>query len=106
MTNWILRRMQQAARRRGCLIAKYPSSDVGGFPAMDLAVSSLRSLCGDKLTFIQVGANDGGPGDPVARYAMSLPWTGVVIEPQPDVFSQLVKSTRTHLGGFIQRTWR
>jgi FkbM family methyltransferase len=41
------------------------------------------------VRFIQVGANDGRTADPVQAFVRSERWTGVLVEPIPDVFSKL-----------------
>jgi FkbM family methyltransferase len=43
------------------------------------------------VTFIQIGAHDGIAGDPIRPLVLDHPgWTGVLLEPQADVFSQLL----------------
>lgn len=42
--------------------------------------------------FVQIGANDGMLADPVHRFIKKSRWTGVLVEPQPDVFEQLQKN--------------
>jgi len=44
---------------------------------------------GESLTFIQVGANDGKYGDPLRKYILKYKWSGVLVEPQPEVFEKL-----------------
>jgi FkbM family methyltransferase len=46
------------------------------------------------FAFIQVGSHDGGSNDPIRRLIVTLGWKGVLIEPQPEVFDQLVASYR------------
>src|SRR4051812_34422848 len=41
------------------------------------------------FTFIQIGANDGVSNDPIRRYVVEYGFKGVLIEPQPDVFTRL-----------------
>jgi FkbM family methyltransferase len=40
----------------------------------------------DKVTFIQVGANDGFYHDPLHKFIRMYGWEGVMLEPQPSVF--------------------
>ena len=36
--------------------------------------------------FIQIGANDGVSGDPIYRFIQEFDWTGILVEPQKEVF--------------------
>lgn len=58
-------------------------------PVFRLAVEALMARRGDALSFVQVGANDGLYGDPLRPYVLSRGWTGILIEPQVDVYEQL-----------------
>lgn len=42
------------------------------------------------LTFVQVGSNDGISNDPLFDTVRRFGWTGVLVEPLPELFSQLV----------------
>lgn len=42
------------------------------------------------MSFIQIGANDGLRNDPIRRHVLALGWNGVLVEPIPDAFNQLV----------------
>src|SRR3990167_4328182 len=47
---------------------------------------------GKSLSFIQVGANDvKSCGDPLRKHILKYRWTGVLIEPQPEIF-EILKS--------------
>ena len=39
--------------------------------------------------FVHVGANDGLIDDPIQAYVKELGWSGLLIEPMPDIFEQL-----------------
>ncbi len=86
MKSWI----QLLARRFGYEIRKAPSKNFHSAPIFDLAISYLLSTLGHSLTFIQVGANDGKFGDPLRKYILKYPWKGVLIEPQPEIYEQLL----------------
>lgn len=43
-----------------------------------------------KLNFLQIGAMDGVSHDDLYSYVMSYDWTGVLVEPLPDMFEKLV----------------
>jgi FkbM family methyltransferase len=53
---------------------------------------ALQALCdtlSDRVTLIQVGANDGKMADPVFPYITQGQWCGVMIEPHPLYFKEL-----------------
>lgn len=45
----------------------------------------------DSFTFLQVGANDGFSRDPIHKFVMRFGWSGVLVEPQPEVFRKELK---------------
>lgn len=49
----------------------------------------LDRVCGGKVSFVQVGANDGVLADPILPYVRDSAWTGVMIEPHPTYFKDL-----------------
>jgi FkbM family methyltransferase len=83
---------RNAARSYGYQIHKYPTSAFSAIPIFDLSVQFLMRVRGNKLNFIQVGANDGFSGDPLHKYILKYPWHGILIEPQPDVFVELCET--------------
>lgn len=42
-----------------------------------------------KVCFIQIGANDGESNDPIRDYILNNQWTGLLVEPDPDLFNKL-----------------
>jgi FkbM family methyltransferase len=45
------------------------------------------------VTFMQIGTYDGVAGDPIRPLVLEQPgWTGVLVEPQPDVFARLQRN--------------
>lgn len=42
-----------------------------------------------RLSFIQIGANDGSRADPIRHYVESCSWSGVMVEPLPQYFASL-----------------
>jgi FkbM family methyltransferase len=44
--------------------------------------------------FVQIGANDGEADDPINQMVRKYRWRGILLEPQPDVFKQLVENYR------------
>ncbi len=49
----------------------------------------LKKLGGDKVHYVQVGANDGFLDDPVFKIAHARDWSGLLIEPNPSYFAAL-----------------
>lgn len=80
--------LQAALRRRGIDVRKAPASH-DPIPVFRLAVEALMARSGAALSFVQVGANDGMFGDPLRPYVLAHGWTGILIEPQPEVFERL-----------------
>jgi len=42
-----------------------------------------------QVRFVQIGSNDAVRGDPIIDHALSLGWSGLMVEPVPDVFERL-----------------
>src|SRR6266545_7291938 len=55
---------------------------------VDHALYSL-SISRKKIFFIQIGANDGGPSDPLFPFLQLKHWRGIMVEPVPYLFEQL-----------------
>jgi FkbM family methyltransferase len=51
-----------------------------------------------KLNFLQIGAMDGVKHDELYRYVVSNDWTGVLVEPLPDMFEQLIQNYQEQPG--------
>ena len=81
--------LRKVIRKHGYQIQKYPFAAFSPIPVFDLSVQLLMAVRGNRLNFIQVGANDGEYGDPLHRYIFKYPWHGILIEPQPDTFAKL-----------------
>jgi FkbM family methyltransferase len=58
----------------------------------DLAVAALSVKNHGQVTFVQVGANDGYRFDPLRKHVLAHNWSGLLIEPQPDVFAELKRN--------------
>jgi len=54
-----------------------------------LAAFDLMQRRGERLSFVQIGANDGVRYDPIRPFAERFGWTGLLVEPQPSVFKAL-----------------
>jgi FkbM family methyltransferase len=46
----------------------------------------------DEVTFVQIGASDGIHADPIRYFILRFHWTGVLVEPLPEVFEQLKRN--------------
>lgn len=83
--------LQAALLRRGIDVRKAPAKVIH-LPIFPLAVEAVMSRRGKALKFVQVGANDGIFGDPLRKFVLNCGWTGVLVEPQPDIFAMLCKN--------------
>jgi hypothetical protein len=46
-------------------------------------------LCKPDPFFIQIGANDGKTHDPLYKFVTEFGWSGILLEPLPDIFERL-----------------
>jgi hypothetical protein len=82
--SFIKRLLRNTAKNLGYQLQKYPSMEFLTVPVFDLSVQLLMAARGERLNFIEVGANN-GDGDPLHRYICHYPWYGMLIEPQPGI---------------------
>lgn len=78
-----------AIGRFGYRIEKNVDTGDASIDVFDLAVRCVMAERGD-FFFIQVGAHNGTDGDPIRKYVTSRHWRGILVEPQPEVFRELV----------------
>jgi FkbM family methyltransferase len=52
----------------------------------------LRLLSKSKVKFVQIGANDGVKNDPVHGFIRKYRWSGVLVEPVPEIMEKLKKA--------------
>lgn len=57
----------------------------------DFVATNLLSKKSD-IFFVEIGANDGVRGDPIHRYVRDHGWSGIMIEPLPNVFDVLTEN--------------
>lgn len=57
---------------------------------LDKTIKSLAKR--EDINFIQIGANDGIHCDPLFHYVKKKCWNGLLVEPNPHVFQQLIKN--------------
>lgn len=86
--------LQRTARAAGLEIHRYRPPP-NGINVLALTISDVllrRVLNGgrpDDFTFLQIGANDGITGDPIAQFVRRYGFRGVCVEPQPEAFARL-----------------
>lgn len=51
-----------------------------------------------KINFLQIGAMDGVKHDELYLYVKNYDWTGVLVEPLPDMFDRLIQNYQDHPG--------
>jgi FkbM family methyltransferase len=49
-----------------------------------------------KVNFIQVGSNNGVTADPISRFIINRQWNGVLIEPVPYLFTELLENYKPY----------
>ena len=54
--------------------------------------------------FVQIGANDGISSDPINKFVNSYGWSGVLVEPQEDVFQTLRKNYQHRTNLILENT--
>jgi len=60
-----------------------------GEPATFTGIVSSFSRRTQNFFFIQIGAHDGRKDDPIYELVQRNRWSGILVEPQPDVFQRL-----------------
>ncbi|MCU1247627.1 MAG: hypothetical protein JWQ49_656 [Edaphobacter sp.] len=58
---------------------------------LDLLLTKVSAERPD-VFFVQIGANNGLTDDPILQFVTKYHWHGVLVEPQPQVFQQLLKN--------------
>lgn len=90
---------QKLLATRGLEIRRLAKQQIAAGAVLDvlaLCVADMMSRLpsGAEVFCIQVGANDGLMGDPIRPYIETYGWRGILVEPQPRVFQQLVRNYR------------
>jgi FkbM family methyltransferase len=98
--SWIRERAKAIAIGAGYRVERAPSSILEN-PIAEIGISLGMlvvpyAISSPGFSFVQVGAHDGRSNDPIRRLVTKLEWTGVLIEPQPELFAQLVESYSGH----------
>jgi hypothetical protein len=85
----LLRRIKHMFMEYGVEVRKSPRADFSALPVFQICVAKVMKDFGSSLRFIQVGANDGIYGDPIRDFIIKYQWSGILVEPQLDVFECL-----------------
>jgi FkbM family methyltransferase len=94
----LFRRVERILNAYGYRITWAPPSLVRG-PQAELAFDLEFVLAHLMLSkpdpfFIQIGANDGKTHDPLYKFVTEFGWSGILLEPLPDVFERLQANYR------------
>lgn len=90
--------IQQIASQFGYKIARVTEAsktpEISDYPCIDLLDLVVQDYLRkhQDIFFIQIGAHDGISADPVARQIRKYHWRGILVEPQPRAFKQLVQN--------------
>lgn len=58
----------------------------------------------NKVSFINIGANDGLSGDPLGEFIFKYKWKGIMIEPVPYVFDRLKRVYKNRPGVILEKS--
>src|SRR5262245_11123069 len=94
----MIRFVKEYLRARPRLYDTVRRFDLRWHPSRTFFHDFSRSL-GGKVTFLQVGANDGLRNDPIREFVVRDRWSGLLVEPLPDVFEMLQRNYRHVQGG-------
>lgn len=80
--------LRWALRRIGYDFVRYVDMPDQPFDVLELVVDA-RVAAGQKISFVQVGANDGEMNDPIRKLVLKHRLPGLFVEPIPDLFARL-----------------
>ncbi|MBS1801659.1 MAG: FkbM family methyltransferase [Acidobacteria bacterium] len=83
--------VQRCANAFGYRIEKCTDPVCAPIDVLDLVLTKVAAHRPD-FFFVQIGANDGLTDDPLRQFVTKYHWHGVLVEPQPQVFQQLLTS--------------
>lgn len=96
--SWLRMRLPAAYRLAGWLYLRVLSVDRWKlWFALRRTVRHARKLRGDRLTFVQVGSNDGLTNDPIRKLILKRPSSAVLIEPVPSCFGRLQRNYERYM---------
>jgi FkbM family methyltransferase len=81
----------EAAKQRGYRIERVVDVGDAKLNVFELVARDLMRRIPDPF-FLQIGAHDGVDDDPIHPLVTRYGWQGLLVEPQPDVFAQLVRN--------------
>lgn len=83
--------VQRCVNVFGYRIEKLKDAVKAPIDVLDLLLTKLSAERPD-FFFVQIGANNGLTDDPLRQFVTKFHWHGVLVEPQPQVFQQLLKN--------------
>jgi FkbM family methyltransferase len=83
--------VQRCVNVFGYRIEKLKDAVKAPIDVLDLLLTKLSAERPD-FFFVQIGANNGLTDDPLRQFVTKYHWHGVLVEPQPQVFQQLLKN--------------
>ena len=83
--------VQRCAEVFGYRIEKLRDTVKAPIDVLELLVTRVSAGRPD-FFFVQIGANNGLTDDPIRQFVTKYHWHGVLVEPQPRVFQQLLKN--------------
>jgi len=83
--------IQRCVNVFGYRIEKLKDAVKAPIDVLDLLLTKLSAERPD-FFFVQIGANNGLTDDPIRQFVTKYHWHGVLVEPQPQVFQQLLKN--------------
>jgi FkbM family methyltransferase len=96
MAKFIKGTIEKALQRRGYRIIWAPTVFIEDRDAeLELELEHIIAhalLSHEEFFFIQIGANDGVSNDPIHKFIKRFEWSGILLEPLPEVFAELQKT--------------
>lgn len=83
--------VQRCVKMFGYRIEKVRDTLIAPIDLLDLLRTKVSPERPD-FFFVQIGANNGLTDDPLRQFVTKHHWHGVLVEPQPQVFQQLLKN--------------
>lgn len=85
--------ISRLANRYGYRIERIVDYSKHQLDVFEILIDQLTPSSSD-FFLVQVGANDGRTGDPIYEFIERYHWRSLLLEPQPEVFKQLVENYR------------
>jgi FkbM family methyltransferase len=82
---------QRCVKVFGYRIERFRDTVKAPIDVLDLLLTKVSAERSD-FFFVQIGANNGLTDDPLRQFVTKYHWHGILVEPQPQVFQQLLKN--------------